>query len=120
MSVIPTDSEPYYEMEVIKENIGEVGITVNETKIQNWGDESDREIDTELIYLFTTFPLTEALVVADEHDANVWRQIRQLSNERTEGKFWQKTNSDDTLLKKSDENIKLFVEKLTQIPATVE
>ena len=117
---IPIGTAPYFDMEVVKENIGEVGIATNETRIQNWGDESDRYLDTELFYLFTTFPLTEAIVIADGFDATDYNKIKQLSNERTEAKFWQKTNSDDTLLKASDESIKMFVKKLTQIPATVE
>lgn len=113
----PIDSEPYFEIEVVKENINEVGNTTMESQLQNWGDESDREIDTRLMYLFTTFPLTEALVIADGWTANIWHQIRQLANERLEAKVWQKTNSDDTLLKQSDKNIAVFVKSLTQIPS---
>lgn len=117
---LETDAVQYFDIDVVKENIEEVGVVTNESKIQNWGDESDRDIDRVLFYLFTDFPLDEAKVIANGFDAIVWQQIKALSNERTEAKFWSKTNSDNTLLKESDAHIKEFVEKLTQIPATVE
>ena len=120
MSAVPVDSEPYYDIDVIKENIEETGTTLNEAKLQNWGDESDREIDTELIYIFPTFPLTEALVQAEGLDAIVFKNIKQLSNERTEAKFWFKTNSDKSLLDQSDKNIEKFRLRLTEVPATTE
>ncbi len=117
---LPIETEPYFDLDVVKENIEESGNTTNEAKLQNWGDECDREIDTKLFYLFTTFPLTEAGVIADEFDATDFYKVKQLSNERLEAKFWSKTNSDQTLLAESDKHIEEFREKLTQIPATTE
>ncbi len=119
MSLDP-NSEPYFEIDVIKENIEETGNSTNESKLENWGNESDREIDTELFYLFAPedFPLSEAKMIAAGFTALDFDKIRKLSNERTEAKFWFKTNGDKTMLETSDEHLKTFVEKLTQIPAT--
>ncbi len=117
---IDIDTETYFDIEVVKENIDEVGNNTNLSKLQNWGDESDREIDTKLFYLFTTFPLTEAGVIVDGFTTTDFNKIKQLSNERLEAKFWSKTNSDNTLLTESDKHIQEFLDKLTQIPATTE
>ena len=81
----PIGAEPYFDMDVVKENIEESGLTSNEAKLQNWGDESDREIDTALFYLFApaSFPLSEALMITEGFTANDFKKIKQLSNERT-------------------------------------
>lgn len=119
---VDINAEPYFELGQVKENLDEQGLATEENKIQNFGDESDREIDTELWYLFdaSDFPLTATKMVAAGFTDNDFDKIKKLSNERTSAKYWNFTNSDDTLLKKSDEHIKTFIEKLIQIPATVE
>ena len=116
------NAEPYFEMDVVKENLEEQGLAAEENKIQNYGDESDREIDTELWYVFdkADFPLTAAKMAAADFTDNDFDKIKKLSNERTVAKYWFYTNSDDSLLKTSDEHVKTFVERLTTIPATVE
>jgi len=118
----PITAEPYFEMDVVKENIDESGLTTNETKLQNWGDEADREIDTALFYLFApaSFPLTEAIMITEGFTSTDFDKIKQLANERLEAKFWLKTNADDTMMKQSNINLEAFVDRLTQIPATVE
>ena len=122
MSLPTTDinDTPYFEMDVIKENLEQAGVPINESKIQNWGDESDREIDQEFIYLFNTFPMTEQSLVNEGFKTNDFKKIKQLSNARTEAKYWFKTNSDRTLLDESDKQLEKFKKDLTQIPATTE
>ena len=119
---VDINAEPYFEMDQVKENLDEQGLTAEENKIQNWGDESDREIDTKLWYIFdaSDFPLTAAKMAADGFVDNDFDKLKKLSNERTVAKYWFYTNSDKTLLETSDEHIEAFIKKLTDIPATVE
>lgn len=120
MSTVPEDSAPYYDISSVKENIGEVGDTETDQQLQNWGDEADREIDSKLMWLFPTFPLTEDIITAAGFQANVFQQIKGLANERLEAKFWLKTNSDKVPMEKSDENLDAFYKQLTEIPFTTE
>ncbi len=117
---IPIDSEPYFDIDVVIENIDEVGNAKIKSQLQNWGDEVDREIDTKLFYLFSTFPLTSSIVITDGFTESDFRKIKQLANERLEAKYWLKTNSDKTLMDQSNENLENFKESLTQIPAETE
>ena len=119
---IDINAETYYELDFVKECLDEQGIVVEENRIQNWGDEADREIDTLLWYLFDAadFPLTEAKMIAAGFTANDFQKLQKLSNQCTIAKYWFYTNGETALKDAADHSMEEFRDKLTQIPATTE
>lgn len=116
--------ETYYQMEELKENLDEEDVTANENQLQNWGNQIDRYLDQELMWLFnndlTVFPLSSTVWINNGFTDNEMTKLQELATAGLEAKFWKETNGQEQGFKDWKEDVKRWISKLTEIPATTE
>lgn len=116
--------ETYYQLDEVKENLDEEDQTPNENRLQNWGNQIDRYLDSQLKWLFenklTVFPLDEQDWIDIKFTSNEMNQLKNLATEGTELKFWKETNGQIQDYKDWEKKVAKWINQLIQIPATTE
>lgn len=125
MSVEEDDTiDTYYQIDEVKENLDETDETPNENRLQNWGNQIDRYLDSKLKWLFnndlTVFPLTVADWEAIDFGKSEMDQLQDLSTKGLEQKFWKETNGDAQGYSDWEKEVKVWIKEITAIPATSE
>lgn len=122
MSLPDEAVDTYYQMDEVKENLDETDQTPNEPRLQNWGNQIDRYLDSRLKWLFdnnlTTFPLDEADWISIGFTSNEMNQLQSLATAGLEQKFWKETNGDPEGYKTWEKQVTQWLKTLIQIPAT--
>jgi len=117
-------AEPYYQMDEVKENIDEEDNTPNENRLQNWGNQIDRDLDGQLMWFFdndlTVFPLTEQAWIDAGFPAQKMKELQQLSTDGLEQKFWKETNGQIDGWKDWQTRKNRWIKNIVAIPATTE
>lgn len=111
---------PYYNLEEVKENIGEESETPNEDRLRSWGDWVDSKINDKLRYLFEgyTFNLSAADFVSNGFTAADFDSLQDLANAGLEAKFWKETNGQHEELDRwLNKELPQWIRDLTQVPA---
>jgi len=109
---------PMYEIDRIKQVLDEEGITTNQSKITEFGDQAVGDFNREMMYVFadTDFPLSQQTFIDADFPAEMFVSAKKIINRIVVGYFWQDTNSDNTVLDKALEELEKFRERLFHQP----
>lgn len=102
-----------YDMEAIKDVLDEDGITANESKIGDYGKESENEVNNAMRYFGFVFPLNSTDMGQTDYDI-----ARGICNKLVRGLFWKEgSGADDILLDARAELEKFRIRLASQPPS---